>query len=458
VADARAFAEQVSEPAREEAWLNFERARNCLEELATLGNMRRPREAEPWAAPRTEERLLTRIDAIVACGQDVLPGLVKQLEDRPLPDPELTWALVFLFGSLSGDDAVDQVARLVLASDLDAPDMLAFVADALALAPSPALERPLRAWLEPARPPALRAVALTALARRRRLAFATAAAAAVDEDEPDPRVLLAATRALGFSSGQLDAVVLDQLLRHGDHDVVRAALVSAFQLRCRLGLERARALTESGKGAHGDAVLFLALAGEPDTWDTLKALARPGAPPIILDALGWFGSLRAVEILLEVLAGKDKAAHGAAAAALHRLTGAGLTDDDAKATADDPAPNEKPLGGPFAAPPPIAELTNKHEIWAAYWDRHRREADPTRRHRHGHLWSPEDDLWSLSDESAVTGDRLLALIEIVARTGAEAPIDLEDFVVRQRQHIGELRAQAERSTARAGDWPTRLPR
>src|SRR6185369_3947663 len=154
--DARAVAEQIGEPPLDESTLVFDRARNCLEELAGLGNMRRPMPGEPWAAPRTERRLLARLDAIVACGEAVLPGLVKQLEGRPLPDPELTWALLFLFGSLAGDDAVDQVIRLVMSTDLEAPDMMLFVADALALAPSPALERPLRAWLDPARPPALR--------------------------------------------------------------------------------------------------------------------------------------------------------------------------------------------------------------------------------------------------------------------------------------------------------------
>ncbi|MGD5588118.1 hypothetical protein QUT57_22700, partial [Xanthomonas citri pv. citri] len=149
---------------------------NCLEELATLGNQRRPLAGEPWAAPRTEERLLARVDAIVACGPEVLPDLVKELEERPLPDPEMTWALLFLFGSIAGDDAADQVVRLVLSADLDAPDMALFVADALALAPSPALERPLRAWMTAAARPTLRALALTALGRRRLLTFAEAAA------------------------------------------------------------------------------------------------------------------------------------------------------------------------------------------------------------------------------------------------------------------------------------------
>jgi hypothetical protein len=487
-ADARAVALQIGDAALDEAALTYSRARNCLEELAGLGNMRRPVALEPWAAPVTERRLLARVDAIVACGQDVLPRLVREIEDRPIPDPELTWALVFLFGSLSGGDAVDQVVRLVLSADLDAPDMLLFVADALALAPSPALERPLRAWLDPARPPALRAAALAALGRRRLLGFGDAAAAA---DDADKRVALAATRALGFTSGGMDASVLDQQLRHKDPDIVRAALVSALQLRCRLGLERARDLTATGKGDVADAALFLGVVGDADAWEPLAAAARKSPTPGVLEALGWFGSLRAVEILLDVLEGKDKEAKSAAAAALHRLTGAGLADEekedkkdgdaDAAAAAaapprrpsardadvDDEAPpppppkkpeEPKPLGGPFEKPVRVAELSTKPERWGDYWQKVRPTADPTRRHRFGHFWSPEDPLWELDDDISGSGDRELAHLELVARTGADVPIDLSDFVSRQRQRIADLRAHAARAGARGGDWPVRLSR
>jgi hypothetical protein len=311
---------------------------------------------------------------------------------------------------------------------------------------------------------------------------------------------------MGFTSGGLDASVLDQQLRHADPNVVRAALVSALQLRCRLGLERARDLTATGKGDVADAALFLGVVGDADAWEPLSAAARKSPTPGVLEALGWFGSLRAVEILLDVLKGKDNEAKAAAAAALHRLTGAGLADEEKKdekqspedaeeaarraAYDDDPEiaaavaavprdPHEqdddmggdaegaqaqqkreepKPLGGPFEKPVRVAELSTKPERWGDYWRVVRPTADPTRRHRFGHFWSPEDPLWELDDDVSGSGDRELAHLELCARTGADVPIDLSDFVSRQRQRIADLRAHAARAGARGGDWPVRLSR
>src|SRR5262249_39518045 len=98
------------------------------------------------------------------------------------------------------------------------------------------------------------------------------------------------------------------------------------------------------------------------------------------------------------------------------------------------------------------------EIWSAWWERRRRHADPLRRHRFGHLWSPEDDLWELEDALSGTAERQLAHLELCARTGADAPLDLQDFVSRQRQYIGELRAQPGRFTPPPGDCPVRPSR
>jgi hypothetical protein len=300
------------------------------------------------------------------------------------------------------------------------------------------------------RPAPLRVLALGALGRRRRLQVAEAAAASEDAD---PRVVLAATRAMGLSSGPVDAQALGRLLRHADPEISRAAMVSALELRCRLGGERARELTATGKGDAGGAALYLAIAGETDAWELLEAAAR-GRSPVVLEALGWFGCLRAMEIMIDALAKGDEEAAGAASGALYRLTGAPLTDDF---TEDDRA-EVLPLGGAFAAPERGAELTKKPEIWSAWWERRRRQADPLRRHRFGHLWSVEDNLWELADALSAAQDRQLALLELRARAGADAPLDLEDFVTRQHQHIGELRAQTARAAARAGEWPTRLNR
>src|SRR5678816_3879456 len=105
-----------------------------------LGTMRRPLPDQGWAGrAETERRLLARVDAIAACGEEVLPRLIGLLEERPVPDAHLTWALLFLLGSLAGDDAAEEAMRLARAAELDADGMAEALADALALAPHPAL-------------------------------------------------------------------------------------------------------------------------------------------------------------------------------------------------------------------------------------------------------------------------------------------------------------------------------
>src|SRR5690606_3902896 len=127
--------------------LLVERARDCLDDLAGLGRMRRATDFEPWASgEECERRMLARVDAIVACGVEVFPELVRMLDDRPIPDPELTFAAVFFFGCLAGDDAFDQALRLVEVSDLSEPEMLEMVADALVFAPHPRIDQYLPRW------------------------------------------------------------------------------------------------------------------------------------------------------------------------------------------------------------------------------------------------------------------------------------------------------------------------
>ena len=79
----------VAPPAAQVVW---SRARSFFEDIAMMGIMRRPGPFSVWYHFGTvEQRLLARVDAILACGPWVLPRLVQLLEDRPIPDPELLW-------------------------------------------------------------------------------------------------------------------------------------------------------------------------------------------------------------------------------------------------------------------------------------------------------------------------------------------------------------------------------
>ncbi len=426
----------------------FDRARAALEDLALLGAMRRPLEDQGWAGrAEAERRLLARVDAIAACGGVVLPRLVKLIEDRPVPDPELTWALVFLFGSLAGEDALDQAMLLARAAPATAPEVLAAAADALALAPHPGVDGVVRPWLGDSSPE-LRAAGARILGRRGSLSTGEALDASRDADA---RVAAAGAAALASSAGPVQPAALWELAHHADESVARAAMEAAFVRRSDVGLRRACKLVEQGQPEFSGAALLVALGSGPEGRDILEGAAAAGSPAV-LEALGWYGHPASVDLLLARL---ERGGAPAAVAALQRITGASLTDAD-----PDPEypPDALPFTRPGGAVPRADVLSADPALWRGWWERHGKRARPDLRHRFGHPWSPRDGLSEMEDRSSIRRDRRAAFLELCARSGGVAPFDVEAFVARQRR---QLAAWAEVVAARRGStgtWPVRLAR
>ena len=426
----------------------FDRARSCLEDLAMLGLQRRPLRIAPWHAPRTEARLLAKIDALAACGARQLPRLVRLLDGRPLPDPELTWALLFLFGSIAGDDALDTVHRLARLAPLEARGMRSAVADALALAPHPGIVPLVRGWLR-APEPARRALAVRVLERRRVITPEEAIAATRD---PAPQVVLAGTRAL--AGMDVPAGVFLPLLAREEPRIVRAAMMASLLGRSVLGLRRAAALVKEGQAAFADAALIVAIAGDAEVQPLLAEDAASRGSRTLVHALGWYGHVGFVPYLIGRLGCDEPALRRSAAWALFRITGAALAPD---APLPDYPPNAPPFHPAFArAEPPIA-LADTPAPWQAFWDRHGRNADPALRYRHGRPFSPKDDLDALSDPGARPPVRRVCHVELVARTGGSLPFDSRDFIARQRLELGAWgNFLAGRRDLRAGSFANRL--
>jgi hypothetical protein len=424
----------------------FARARTCAEDLGLLGAMRRPLPDQGWAGrAEAERRLLARVDAIAACGDPVLPRLVGLLEERPVPDAHLTWALLFLLGSLTGDDAADEAMRLAHAAALDGQGMVEALADALALAPHPALSARIGPWLS-APEPERRRVAVTALSRRGALGTPQAAAAATD---PDTGVAAAGATALATSTGPVDGALLLRLVRNTDEAVARAALESALVRRSEAALRRARELVAEQRADFAGAALVLGVAGTAEDLPALRAACSAGSA-LSIEALGWLGHADAVDDLLEQLGG---AAVPAALEALQRITGATLTEAD-------PAPEYQQGMGPFTqaqGPVPLpVPLSPDPEAWGAWWRQHGKAARRAVRWRFGHPWSPSDDVGEIELAVSTRGPRRLAFLELCARTGATAPLDLDAFVARQRRELVGWAELAARARGSAGAWPVKL--
>ncbi len=422
----------------------FDHARGCLEDLGALGLARRPMEHESWWCPRTEARLLARIDALAACGEAVVPWLVRLLEERPVPDPELTWATVLLFGCVAGDDALDQAMRVARVTPLDEPALREALGDALTHAPHPGLAAELAPWLEDPSP-GRREVALVALGRRGAL---TTAQLARHLDDRDAGVVRAAVNALADTSDAVPEAMLAPMVAHPDATVAGAALDALARRGSDLAVTRAAELVRAGDPDRADAAMHVAIGAGDDGLAVLHGVGD--VTPVRAEALGWYGHAASAAVLLKALTFDHEATVAAAARALWTLTGAPITDDDpspepevepfARATWDDDALPECP-----------EELSVDPAPWSAWWARYGARASTDERWRFGRRWRAGDAVRVLAAQSSRPRERRWAAMELVARTGRRLPLDAWRFIPRQLEQIAAWR-EAVAGRGYAGPW------
>ncbi|MFO0604182.1 MAG: hypothetical protein U0324_13455 [Polyangiales bacterium] len=413
----------------------FERARGCLEDLGAFGRQRRPMDDEGWWAPRTEARLLARVDALAACGDAVLPWLVRLLEERPVPDAEYTWATVLLFGSIAGDDAADQAMRVARLTPVDEPELRDALADAFTHAPHPGFAALLEPWLDDGSA-GRRVVALTALSRRGALPLARVEPHLQDGD---PEVVRAAVEALAHVPEEVPRALLLGVLHHPDDAVLAAALDLAARRGSALALDRAKELLAEGTPGRGDAAMHVAIASTVEALALLHgdvALTEAGC-----EALGWFGHAASVRALLHALEAGAEPVAARAAEALWRITGAPLTDDD-----PDPELDEAPFGEAAWADDELPEcpesLSVDRAVWGAWWEKREAGVDRAARWRFGRRWRVCDLVRGLASRNARPRERRWSALELVARTGATLPFDAWRFLPEQLAQIEAWRARA----------------
>jgi len=221
--------------------------------------------------------------------------------------------------------------------------------------------------------------------------------------------------------------------------------------RSEIALRRSRELAAEERADFAGAALVLGVAGTAEDLPALRAACAAGSA-LAMEALGWLGHADAVDELLGQLEG---AFAPAALEALQRITGATLTEVD-------PAPEYEPGKGPFTrsqgpVPLPIL-LCPDAEAWRAWWREHGKAARRGIRWRFGHPWSPADDLGEIELAVSTRVPRRLAFLELCARTGATAPLDLDAFVARQRRELAAWADLAGRARVAPGTWPVKLGR
>ncbi|MFN0062569.1 MAG: hypothetical protein ACKVPX_08620 [Myxococcaceae bacterium] len=428
--------------------VEWRRAQELFEELAMLGGMRRPFGA--WRESGSpEERLLARVEGLVACGSTVWPRLVEYLSDRPVPDPDLLWAAIFFFGSFAEDDARDQVLRLLRTAGLDSDALWDAATDAVLLAPQPGVHALLPSWLDRGGWEARMAARI--LGRRRRLSTDRILALLL----PDSGSSNAATDAvlrtelaagLRGAPGDLGPREVSALLRMEDPAIVDSLLAALVHRHSHLGAALASDFTRTGRAEFGGAARWNALIGGPKAAADFTAALAKGMGPVLLDGLGWYGSIQFIEPLLEALPKNPSAAD-----ALQRLTGASITDADPDPDYEE---GEEPFTPGHRPDLPALELSRNPEAWRHWWRKHGKRARPEKRYRFGRPWSFAENYWEMADAEISGPERERAHAEWVARTQSTYPLDVWDFVVRQEAQLKMWRDQLGHDRTGAGEWPT----
>jgi len=423
------------------------RARDLFDDLSMMGIMRQPDEGDFWKEMLPlEQRLLARVDGLMACGTDLFPGLVQLLEESPVADPDKSWGLIFLYGSMAGSDALHQVLRLVRSSDISEDAVFEAVSDALALAPQPGIDGVMAKWTED-RDATTRRLALRVLSRR---ATGRVESLLPHLEETAPAIVVEAVRALEVAEGEVTGGHLAKTLRHDVPEVLSAATECCLARGLPAGIARAEHLVRSGRADFGHAALYCAIASREGLGQTLIDASSSSGAPGLFEALGWYGDAAAVPFALDAL----RAGNHAALLTLQRITGASLSD---AAPLPEYGEGETPFLRDGLWPEPEVELSVDADLWSEWWGRYRQHVDRSRRYRWGHLWTLDDDLWEIDEAPASMRCRRLASLELAARTGGRVRFDPRDFVLRQQRQVRRWRehtgARGERASR--GSWTSR---
>jgi len=421
---------------------------------------RRPQGAELWSLARWAElRALRALDALLTLDLGLLGAFEKQLAGAPAVDPGWVLGLTVLGGCLSGRDGLAMAERLLHSAPAE-EEALSAHAEGLSLVHTPLVELVARDHLRSASPE-WRRVGAAVLAGRGTASPAELAACARDVPAVAEQALLPLA-VLGFPEFR---DLLDEL--HASVQATGGALLRRY-LESALVCGHPYAIELLGSAAHrGDehAIVLCGVAAERATAADLHARCQAAPSVALATALGWAGDPAFIPLLIDLLRSDDEPLTHAAAAALERITGAGLIDLTEVEPPDEggppPAPpletdaNEpEPKGSPDLVPLPSRDP----ERWRAYVKEHESEWTLGVRTRRGGAYSPARSVVDLQTFPYSLSDRRLLHIELMLRTGWTFRLNLTAFVDQQAAALEELLGLAQQFRGTPGEWARPMQR
>lgn len=421
---------------------------------------RRPQGIELWSSVHfAEQRALRALDALLGLDLSLLGVFAEQITASPAPDPAWVLGLTALGGCLSGRDGLAMAERLLHVQPAE-PDALAAHVEGLVLLAHPLVELVAREHLRSS-VPEWRWVGAATLARRGTATPLELAACARDLPAIAAEVLLPLAL-LGLPEVR---DLLDEL--HAGIQSAGGPVLQAY-IEAALVSGHPYAIELLGSAAHrGDehAVILLGVAAERATAADLLAWCQraPSAP--LAAALGWAGDPACIGLLLELLSVDDEPLTHAAAGALERITGAGLT----QLVAVDPGDDAGPKAAPALAvdprdpvpegSPDLVELPSRDAAqWRAYVKEHESEWTLGVRTRRGAPYTPARAVADLRNWACSPRERRLLYLELMVRTGWTFRLNLSAFVAEQNAILAELAELALHHRGTPGEWARPMQR
>ena len=413
-------------------------ARDCLEDIAALRNLRLPIPTETWTdqAP-FEQRLLDNVDAFVALGADALPTATLFHAEAPAPDPSRAFAIALTLGCIEGTDTVDVAIATMKQS---APEELSGWAEGFMLAPSPAIDTEVPALLE-APNPLLVSLALGVLGARGTLPPDAPERVLARRDASLASLL---ARALGLSVPKTKALaVLANIADDPSFQADPSALVSAWTSLLRRGDGEARPRLRNAIRAKQhvvEAAELLALSGRGDDVGLLLEVLAQAPSPRLVRAVARHGHVDAIPALIALLDSKDDKLVPVVAAALDFVTNAGLIEvQKVKWTPESEATRDVRV--------PVADRM----AWEKWYVAAKPKLDPRQKLRHGLPFTPSMIVAEL--EAPTPRERRdEAAVELVIATNAGLRFATSDWVAKQKAQLSELRGLVASLGSLAGAW------
>lgn len=394
--------------------------RDALDEVGSLGLLRRTSPDEPWSQSTDfERRLLGALDFLMSLRIQRRPeeptlalarALADYANDWPIAHPARYFAWAFVLASLAGDAARAELRSVMLRANEDTADSLI---DALALGCGESARAVVEDLLDDdARPWSLR-IGLAAARRRREITSDSAVALLA---HPSRAVAVEAARACAnFPLRDVEASLVRALDRGGE--IATAAARGLAGIGSPLATKWLRTRVERREAAPEDLMTLALISTQADEPLLLGAAAAGDDPrytSAALEALSWAGFASAIPLLHAKLVGANSAEERARwARGLSRITGVGCERGNSDAIAIDEPETWRPLLEAFDPPRHV-------------------------RLRMGKPLERATILEALISDDTLSGHRELLVFELARWDRAPSSIDVDDWIFRQSARLSEL--------------------